>query len=373
MYIDKLLYNIKVSLTGISSSLYETIIAQKTIRTTHTERYFEDKFEEKNSNNKKLSMEFGNKTKIFQTVIIVVSHSATVIALIGCTIIILRVGESSDNLITIYNYMLLLIATAKSLSDIILFYVSSKQTFYRLSENLKSMSNEQVIESNLDVRISSIDLRGISYKVGKKYLSVDSMHFEKGKIYVIDGASGSGKTLMVDLISGVRIAHMGKIILNDCVEVQNNNLLSYRKAIGYATQKPVLFHDTLKNNICMGRECYSDKYTEMMFKLIGITDIANRVGGMDTMILGTSNTLSGGERQRVNVARALFQCPDVIVLDDVFTSLDFERQNEILEFLLTIRNEHIIILVSSYQYIKEIADSIYHISEKKKLIDGGII
>ena len=85
------------------------------------------------------------------------------------------------------------------------------------------------------------------------------------------------------------------------------------------------------------------------------------------MILGESNTLSGGQKQRISLARALVTNPDLILLDDIFTALDPQRQEKIIKLLSSLKKNHIIIIISNYDSMKQIADRIYNMDEILRL------
>ena len=85
--------------------------------------------------------------------------------------------------------------------------------------------------------------------------------------------------------------------------------------------------------------------------------------GIKTFILGSSNTLSGGQKQRIGFARALAAEADVIILDDIFAALDVERQKEMLRLLDKWKENHIIIMISSYDMVKKTADRVYRMGD----------
>ena len=109
----------------------------------------------------------------------------------------------------------------------------------------------------------------------------------------------------------------------------------------------------------MGRKT-SIQWQNELFQVCAINEIIDKYEQIT--INEETNTLSGGERQRIEIARALYTEPDIIVLDDVFTALDIKRRKTIMEFLLKHKSEHIVVIISSYKDIIEVADKVIDLS-----------
>lgn len=369
--INKIVYDASISVSEISSTLYEMITTQKAIRTLRAQDYFGEKFNAKVSRNRDLNTKLSIKNNNLQTVLDFLSLSAMVVCILGSTLVMMRGGASSEILLTMYNYMILLLTTSKSISEIILFFVTSKQSLVRINEQLRMIKvadNRDEKKKKILMELSQVELKKAIYEFDGQRHQVNSLLFKKGEISLITGSSGSGKTLLADTLVGLYTPQKSQILVNNECDITDVDISSFRKRIGYAMQTPVLFHDTLKYNIFLGRDVPDKEYLNLIFEEVGIFDIASSLqNGMDTLILGESNTLSGGQKQRISLARALVTNPDLILLDDIFTALDPQRQEKIIKLLSSLKKNHIIIIISNYDSMQQIADRIYNMDEILRL------
>lgn len=175
-------------------------------------------------------------------------------------------------------------------------------------------------------------LRAISFKdVSFKYqdnviLQHINLEIEKGKTIALVGSSGAGKSTLADLVPRFHDASDG-IIEIDGVNIKDYSLKSLREHISIVTQEPVLFNDTIANNIALGKPGAS------MDEIIAAARVANayhfiikKEKGFDEIIGDRGSKLSGGERQRLTIARAVLKNPPILILDEATSSLDTESE-----------------------------------------------
>ena len=154
----------------------------------------------------------------------------------------------------------------------------------------------------------------------------------KGQTLGIIGPTGSGKTTLIELISGFYPIKDGHILLNqqDISTFDTGNL---RQHVSVAAQKSVLFSGTVRSNLLMGKPDATNDECLLALEMAQCLDfIPNSKEGLDTPVLANGNNFSGGQRQRLNIARALIKPADIIVLDDSLSALDYQtdlliRQN----------------------------------------------
>ena len=154
-----------------------------------------------------------------------------------------------------------------------------------------------------------------------------------GQTLGIVGVIGSGKTTLARLLLRFYDPASGDIWI-DGKSIQEMPLKSLRDYIGYVSQEPFLFSTSIRSNIALGRENASDLEIEKIVEIAGMTsDLENFPDHLETMIGEKGVTLSGGQKQRIALARALFKNPPLLILDDSFSNLDSEMEEELLRNL----------------------------------------
>ncbi len=153
-----------------------------------------------------------------------------------------------------------------------------------------------------------------------------SFKIEKGKTIALVGSSGAGKSTLADLVPRFHDATSGEILV-DGVNIKDYSLHSLRSLISIVTQEPILFNDTIANNIALGME-NTDMDTIIEAAKIANADsfICKKEKGYDTNIGDRGSKLSGGERQRMTIARAVLKNPPILILDEATSSLDTESE-----------------------------------------------
>ncbi len=165
------------------------------------------------------------------------------------------------------------------------------------------------------------------YDVNHRYILRDiSFEVKKGEIAALVGPSGAGKTTLVDLIPRFYDVTEGAIYI-DGIDLRDYDLKSLRNHIGIVTQDPILFNDTIKNNICYGMEDANfDDIIQAAIAANAHEFILNLPNGYETVIGERGLKLSGGQRQRISIARALLKNPPIMILDEATSSLDSESE-----------------------------------------------
>ena len=180
----------------------------------------------------------------------------------------------------------------------------------------------------------SIRFEGVGFSYGgRKVLDGIDIDIPKGSTVAIVGASGAGKTTLVDLIPRFSDVCEGRITI-DGKDIREVRVEDLRSLIGYVNQDPVLFNDTIFNNIAFGVEGAS------MEQAVEAARIANAHGfimekeqGYGTSIGDRGCKLSGGQRQRISIARAVLKNPPILILDEATAALDSESERAVQEAL----------------------------------------
>ncbi len=171
------------------------------------------------------------------------------------------------------------------------------------------------------------------YEDGKTVLKDVSLEIPKGKTIAIVGESGAGKTTLVDMIPRFYDVTSGAIRI-DGVDVRHLTKASLRSMMGYVNQEPILFNDTIFNNIAFGVEGATMEQVVEAAKIANAHDfIMEKEEGYQTNIGDRGMKLSGGQRQRLSIARAILKNPPILILDEATASLDTESERLVQEAL----------------------------------------
>jgi len=181
-----------------------------------------------------------------------------------------------------------------------------------------------------------IEMRGLTFSPGNggnPLLQDIHLTVEGGERIVVVGRTGSGKTILCNLVARILEPRQGYLFF-DGIEIHEIPLKVLRKSVGYVPQDTFLFLDTIRENIAFGKLDATDKEIEEAARLAQIYDeIMEFPEGPNTVIGEKGITLSGGQRQRIAIARAILMNPPIFILDDALSSVDIQTEERILEGL----------------------------------------
>jgi len=200
---------------------------------------------------------------------------------------------------------------------------------------------------------------GFAYQ-DKQILAGVDLTIRKGDKVAFIGESGVGKSTLVDLIVGLHRPHSGTMLI-DGIQLDSNNLQSWRSQIGYIPQQVYLFDGTVLENVCFGRPV-DRELLEMTLKQVNILDFLNSKQGVDTLVGEGGVQLSGGQKQRIAIARALYGKPEVVVLDEATSSLDGETELRIMQEIYRVSQNKTLIVIAHRLSTIEGCNRIFKIS-----------
>ncbi|MCH7949443.1 MAG: ABC transporter ATP-binding protein [Candidatus Dadabacteria bacterium] len=214
-----------------------------------------------------------------------------------------------------------------------------------LSIKPKSISEPNAIEFDIKGNIEFRDL-SFSYK-GKRALSDVSLKIALGNAMGITGTTGSGKSTLFHLLTRIEDPPDGSIFI-DGMDIKKIKRGSLRKGIIYVPQETTVFSGTIRDNISFMNPEITEAQIEDAAKIAEIYDeIMEFPGGFDARVGERGLSLSGGQRQRVALARAILLKPSVLILDDVFSSLDLKTESLVLRNLRREMKESTLLAISS--------------------------
>lgn len=214
-----------------------------------------------------------------------------------------------------------------------------------------------------------IKIKNITYHYPDSDVNViDGANFEikKGTTVAFVGASGAGKSTMVDILLGLLPPQYGKIHADDLNIYQN--LPTWQKEIGYIPQTIYLSDDTIMNNVAFGIKeqdideaavIYALKQAQLYEFVDGLTE------GLQTFVGDRGVRLSGGQRQRIGIARALYHDPEVLVLDEATSALDSDTESAVMEAIEKLQGQKTIIIIAHRLTTIKNADVVYQVEYGK--------
>ena len=238
-----------------------------------------------------------------------------------------------------------------------------------INENvdIKEISNPVILESFND----SIEFKNVSFSY-EDTIILDNINLkiEKGKTVALVGSSGAGKSTLVDLVPRFHDAVKGELLI-DGINIKNYSLESLRSQMGIVTQEPILFNDTIANNIALGMDIASEDQIENAARIANAHNfILQKEEGYNTSIGERGNKLSGGEKQRTTIARAVLKNPPILILDEATSSLDTESEKLVQEAINNLMSNRTSIVIAHRLSTIRHADEII-VLQKGKIIERG--
>ncbi len=232
---------------------------------------------------------------------------------------------------------------------------------------------ENITKKIEPLKFENLKFENVSFKYEEKNentLTDLSLEINRGEVIGIFGESGSGKSTLVNLISGLLKPSNGIIKINSKnLENEKQNWLA---SLGYVPQQVTLFNDTIERNISFFENLNHDKnLREKLNKVIIEANLENFIKNLpekeNTIVGENAAKLSGGQIQRIGIARALFNNPDFIIFDESTSSLDEKNENEIMQFIYSLKNSKTVLFISHKKEILNNCDKIFEVKNKQIL------
>ena len=236
-----------------------------------------------------------------------------------------------------------------------------------LDEGFVNSNNTQ---SNLNFGIiEKIVIEDVSFSYDSKNLVFNNLNLEinKGTILGIHGASGTGKSTFIDLLSGLLTPDFGFIKVNEINILRS--ISSYQKLIGYVGQTPYMLNGSLIDNILFEDEFNINENLLLECCINANIDFVelNLQSMRDFKITDKGTNISGGQRQRIALARALYKKPEILILDEFTSALDDHNEEVLLNSVRRISDRKIIIIVSHKNSTLKICNKLLKINKLKKI------
>ena len=311
----------------------ENLTGVRVIRAFCREKEAVSEFDTRNQELTKLNLFVGRLSALLNPVTYVLINIATVILIQKAGVEVNLGGMQQGQVVALYNYMAQMIVELIKLASLIITLNKSAACAGRVADILKvksSMSYPAATEfakaSTSTDSENAVVFDNVSFEysgAGAPSLSNISFSVKKGQTIGIIGGTGSGKTTLVNLISRFYDASEGTVLLDgQNIETYTRNDL--RSRVGVVPQKAALFKGTIRDNLKWGREDATDNdLWQALTTAQGKEVVEGKPGQLDFVLEQNGKNLSGGQKQRLTIARALVKKPEILILDDSASALDF--------------------------------------------------
>ena len=322
--------------SAVFATLSDTIPCIKVVKSFTGEKRSAKRFEEKNAEWLRMDLKIGKLATSFPQIIafLVTCGSLIIWGVGGSKVIAGEEGYSAGLVVSFISYASMFynpVTFFANLSDSFQGALASTEKILDILEaEPETQAESHVIPDKLQGRIEFLHV-GFSFDRTKKVLDDVTFTIEPGEVVGIVGTTGSGKSTLVNLLMRFYDGYSGEILV-DGHNIKNFDLSAFRGQIGYVQQEPMMFSDTIFNNIA-----YSNPDASIE-EVIHAADVANAHGfiarqpdAYDTMLGERGVGVSGGEKQRISIARAVLKSPSILIFDEATAAVDSETEHLIQE------------------------------------------
>ena len=344
--------NVKSGLDKILGITRENLTGVRVIRAFNKEQDEVKRFKESNQSLNRLQKFVGKISGLMNPLTYVVVN-VSVIALIWIGALRVNSGAlTQGQVVALYNYMSQILVELIKLANLIITITKALacagriETVFEVESDMKSgTAKDGIHESD----IPGVEFKNVSltYK-GAGAPSIDGISFKamKGQTIGVIGGTGSGKSSLVNLIPRLYDATSGEVLI-DGVNVKEYDIETLREKVGIVMQKAVLFKGTIRENMWMGKKGATDEQIDEALEISQSKEfVDSKEGRLDYQIEQGGKNLSGGQRQRLTIARAIVRKPDVLILDDSASALDFATDAALRKAIRNMNNSPTVFIVS---------------------------
>ena len=325
---------VQSGLDGVLKTTRENLTGTRVIRAFNKEEEEKESFKEGNEGLIKTQLFAGKISALMNPVTFVIINVAMVILIYSGALKVEVGGLKQGQVIALVNYMSQILVELVKLASLIIQISKAMASANRIKEVLEIESTMQypeksamAVDSEYAVEFENVSL---TYKNGKEpsIKGVD-IRVRRGETIGIIGGTGSGKTSLVHLIPRFYDATEGCVRING-TDVKDYTKEDLRDKIAIVMQKAVLFNGTIRENMKWGKNDATDEEIMQALKdAQALEFVEEKEGKLDYGILQGGRNLSGGQRQRLTIARALVKKPEILILDDSASALDYATDSKL--------------------------------------------
>ena len=361
---------VQAALDNVLGITRENLTGVRVIRAFNKENEEIEKFGVAHDNLTGLQMFVGKVTAIMNpgTYIII---NAGILALIYAGAIRVDVGYiTQGQVVALVNYMSQILVELIKLANLIITVTKALACANRISSVLEIESTMNSPENPVKPGVSeyAVEFDNVSLRYnssGEEALSNIDFKVKKGETVGIIGGTGSGKSSVVNMIPRFYDAFSGEVKVNG-VNVKDYDMKDLRERVGIVLQKAVLFKGTIRENLMWGNDSAIDADIEKAIAASQSKEfVDNKEGRLDYMISQGGKNLSGGQKQRLTIARAIVKNPEILILDDSASALDYATDAALRKSIRELENNPTVFIVSQRTSSIRSADKIVVLDDGK--------
>lgn len=358
----------------INKLVREFITGIRVIRAFNKEKIETQKFDEANTQFANSLFQANRYIAFFPTFIPVISNLSNLAVLFLGAYLINKGSLDIEYLISLQQYGMQVIIALIMMSFIMSMIPQALMAKRRIDE----MFNQEIVSKDVEsskilTNINSVEFNKVTYTLDDaEYPLIRKVSFtvNKGETLAITGATGSGKTTIVNNLVRLNRETDGQILING-ENVDNFDVSSYKSRISYVPQIKKLFKGTIRSNMLIGKIDATDEEIINALKQAGAYEFVEKLDGfLDAKVEKNGENFSGGQKQRLCMARALVKEADVYIFDDSFSALDYKTESQIRDNLNKYKKNSIKIIISQRQSSLIGADKVL-LMQEGVLIDQG--
>lgn len=357
------------SLDGISRITRENLTGVRVVRAFARQSHEKERFEETAEEYRKFAVKAGRINALLNPLIFIAVNAAyLLIVYFGAGFVDSGTeGMTQGNVIALVNYMTQISLALVVVANLVTIFTKAAASAARINEIFDMQSSIAGAESSpeQDPNAPAIEFDNVcfSYVGGENSLDDISFALKRGETLGVIGGTGSGKTTLVNLLCRFYDCGSGSVKING-VNVKDYPTDELRRLIGIVPQKAELLSGSLCENMTLGRSDISDEQIQKALEVAQAKEFTDNLdGGLDAKILQGGKNFSGGQKQRLTIARAIAQSPEIVILDDSSSALDYATDAKLRHAIKELSGVTAVI-------VSQRANSIMH-ADKIIVLDDG--
>lgn len=335
---------IQKQLDHVSLICRENLAGIRVIRAFSKQKQEKERFQQATQKQKDMQIQVGKLSALLNPSTSVIVNCAILVILYAGGLQVNAGYLTQGEVIALINYMNQILLSMFAFANVIVIYNKATACYNRVQEVLAiqpAIQNGKCLIDNQEGPLVTFDHVSFSYQ-GSHALHDISFSIHQGETIGIIGGTGSGKSTLIHLIPRFYEATQGQIYIKN-KPIQDYSLFSLRQMIGLVPQQATLFTGTIKENICLAKENASDDEVKQALHLAQASFVDEWKDGIYSHITQGGHNLSGGQKQRLTIARALVRNPELLILDDSASALDFATDAALRKAIATLPQTTIIV------------------------------